>query len=108
MIKIYDPKEIAGTTEFGGLVKPAFARDNNNEMSCGVFILKPGESLKDYESHASDEIFYIASGSLTVLSKDSGAVTVQKGQIARIPKTIVHLSKNEGDTETVVFWCNRD
>ena len=107
-MKLYNPAEIAGTAEFGGLIKPVIQKDAQIEMSCGTFELKPGESLNDYESHASDEIFYIIAGTLTVDSKSTGTVTASEGQIVRIPKDEMHLSKNRADKNAVVFWINRD
>lgn len=105
---VFDTLAVKGTTEFGGLVRPVVARADGAELSCGTFELDPGESLKDFESHNSDEIFYIAAGTLTVLSKTSEPVTAREGQIVRIPRGEVHLSKNDGDRKAVVFWCNRD
>lgn len=105
---LFDTASIKGTTEFGGLVRPVIARAADVEMSCGTFELKPGESLNDFESHNSDEIFYIASGTLTVLSKTSEPIAAHEGQIVRIPKGEIHLSKNTGNKAVVVFWCNRD
>jgi quercetin dioxygenase-like cupin family protein len=105
---LFDTIAIKGTTEFGGLVRPVIAKTADVEMSCGTFELKPGESLNDFESHNSDEIFYIASGTLTVLSKTCDPILAREGQIVRIPKGEIHLSKNDGDKSVIVFWCNRD
>jgi quercetin dioxygenase-like cupin family protein len=105
---LFDTASTEGTEEFGGLVKIAVARTMGAELSCGTFELMPGESLKDFESHKSDELFYIVLGTLTVLSKTQEPVTAREGQIVHIPKGEVHLSKNGGDKKAVVFWCNRD
>lgn len=107
-MKLYDPEKVAGTGEFGGLVKPVIMKDSQTEMSCGTFELKPGESLNDYESHGSDEIFYIIAGTLSVDSKSTGTVTASAGQVVHIPKNEIHLSKNMSDQKAVVFWINRD
>ena len=105
---LYNLNQIEGTGEYGGLVKQAFVKNDKNEMNCGIFVLQPGESLKEFEKHESDEVFYIASGCLTVLLKQSDTLEAQAGQIVLIPKNEWHLSKNLGSTDTVVFWCNRD
>lgn len=106
-MKLYNLDEVTGTRDFGGLVKPVISRVGS-EMACGTFELTPGESLKDFESHNSDEIFFIASGTLTVLSKSSDTITATAGQIVLIPRGEIHLSRNDGKEKAIVFWCNRD
>ena len=107
-MKVFNPIEIEGTLEYGGVVKPALSVDNGAEMSCGTLTLRPGEVMKDFESHGSDEIFFIASGELKVAAKEGEGVSAKAGQIVHLPKGEWHLSSNPGNTDTVLFWVNRD
>ena len=107
-MKAYNPQTIEGTLEYGGVVKGVLSVSSGAEMSCGTLSLKPGESMKELEKHASDEIFYIVSGELKVAAKEGEGVTARQGQIVHLPKGEWHLSSNPGKTETVLFWVNRD
>ena len=107
-MKVFKPNEIDGTLEYGGVVKPAFSVGDAAEMSCGTLTLKPGEVMKEFESHGSDEIFFIASGELKVAAKEGEGVSAKSGQIVHLPKGEWHLSSNPGNTDTVLFWVNRD
>jgi hypothetical protein len=53
-MKVFKPAETEGTLEFGGVVRPALSVADGAEMSCGTLTLKPGEVMKDFESHGSD------------------------------------------------------
>ncbi len=106
-MKVYNPNEIEGTLEFGGVVKPALSM-KEAEMSCGTLTLKPGEVMKEFESHGSDEIFFVAAGELKVAAKEGKGVTAKAGEIVHLPKGEWHLSSNPGSTDTVLFWVNRD
>lgn len=107
-MKVLRPYETEGTTQYGGVVRPALGADGIVELSCGTLTLKPGESMKEIEKHNSDEIFYIAAGELSVVGKDGIAMRAKSGEIVYLPKGEWHLSSNPGLVQTVLFWVNRD
>lgn len=108
-MKVFRPEETEGTTDFGGVVRPVLAAGRGGaELSCGTLTLKPGEVMKDFENHKSDEIFLIMAGEIKVEAKEGEGVFAKAGQIVYLPKGEWHLSSNPGSSETVLFWLNRD
>ena len=107
-MEVFNQDKYQGTKEFGGLVKIIMSKDDDKEMSCGIFALEPGCSLNEFESHRSDEIFYIINGSLTIETTEDKRVYAEKGEIVWIPKEQLHLSRNLGTEKLMVFWCNRE
>jgi quercetin dioxygenase-like cupin family protein len=107
-MKVYNLDGIEGTTEYGGIVKQALAIGDGAQMSCGTLTLKPGETMKEFENHRSDEIFFIAAGELKIEAKQGTDINARQGQIVHIPKEEWHLSGNSRETDTVLFWVNRD
>lgn len=107
-MKAYNLEGIEGTLEYGGIVKQALAIGDSAQMSCGTLTLRPGESMKEFENHRSDEIFFIASGELKIEARQGENVSAHQGQIVHIPKEEWHLSSNPGHADTVLFWINRD
>ena len=101
---IFQVSEMTGTTEFGGTVKIAVSAETPSNLSSGVFILQPGQALIP-DIHNSDEIFYVASGTLTLRDGDrTEEHQVRAGNMVRIPKGIVHLSSNESSDDVVIVW----
>ena len=107
-MEVYEPNQIKGTLEYGGLVRPVLSVADGGEISCGTLLLKPGEVMKDFEKHSSDEIFFIILGELKVEDKEGNSVSAKAGQIVYLPNGEWHLSSNPGKTDTVLFWVNRD
>lgn len=111
MISTYDPGSFAGTTEYGGLVKMLVSTEESN-LRAGTFRLKPGEALVP-DVHDSDEVFYVMEGELHLRARDGdeGARDgdeehhLRQGQVALIPRQVVHLSSNRSDQDVEVFWC---
>jgi mannose-6-phosphate isomerase-like protein (cupin superfamily) len=108
IMKVFSMAEVEGTLEYGGIVRQALKAGQGAEMSCGTLVLKPGEVMKDFESHGSDEIFFIAAGELKIARKQGEDVFVGQGQIVHLPKGEWHWSSNPGKTDTLLFWVNRD
>ena len=104
-MEVYDLDSIAGTREYGGIVKIIVNQDIASDLMSGVFSLAPGEALVP-DIHDSDEVFYVISGELT-LRDDKGQENhkVKEGQMARIPKRQAHLSSNEGHEDVHIFWA---
>lgn len=107
-MQVYQPALSEGTTQYGGVVRAAFAAGDGVEMSCGTLTLKPGEAMKEIEKHNSDEIFFIASGMLQIAGADGKNITAKAGEIVHLPVGEWHLSSNPGTTDTILFWVNRD
>jgi mannose-6-phosphate isomerase-like protein (cupin superfamily) len=107
-MKVFNMAEIEGTLEYGGIVRQTLKAGQGAEMSCGTLVLKPGEVMKDFESHGSDEIFYIAAGELKIARKQGEDVFAVQGQVVHLPKGEWHWSSNPGKEETLLFWVNRD
>ena len=107
-MKVFNLTEIEATPEYGGIVRQALKAGHGAEMSCGTLVLKPGEIMKDFESHGSDEIFFIAAGELLIKRKQDEDIIASQGQIVHLPKGEWHWSSNPGKTETLLFWVNRD
>ena len=107
-MKVYQPANTEGTTQYGGIVRTLFGVGDGAEMSCGTLTLRPGEAMKEIEKHNSDEIFFIASGELKVAGQDGKFVSAKAGEIVYLPMGEWHLSSNTGTTDTVLFWVNRD
>lgn len=107
-MKVFNLDGIEGTLEYGGIVKQALAVGEGAEMSCGTLTLRPGEIMKEFENHRSDEIFFIVSGELKIEAKQGEDINAGQGQIVHIPKEEWHLSSNPGKADTVLFWVNRD
>ena len=107
-MKVYRPSELEGTTQYGGVVRPALCAGNGAELSCGTLTLQPGESMKEIEKHQSDEIFFLASGELKIAGEDGSSIRAKAGEIVHLPAGEWHLSSNPGSTQTVLFWVNRD
>lgn len=107
-MKVYQPAEMEGTTQYGGVVRMALGIGEDAELSCGTLTLKPGEAMKEIEKHNSDEIFFVASGQLQIAGQDGMRVSASAGEIVHLPMGEWHLSSNPGTTDTVLFWVNRD
>lgn len=107
-MKVLKPSQTEGTTQYGGVVRPALSAADGVELSCGTLTLQPNESMKEIEKHGSDEIFFIASGELKVAGSDGASIRAKAGEIVYLPKGEWHLSSNPGSTQTVLFWVNRD
>lgn len=104
MISTYDPGSFAGTTEYGGLVKMLVSTEASN-LRAGTFRLKPGEALVP-DVHDSDEVFYVMEGELHLRARDGDEeYLLRRGQVALIPRQVVHLSSNRSDQDVEVFWC---
>ncbi len=107
-MKVYNMDDIQGTPEYGGIVKQALSVESGAQMSCGTLTLRPKESMKEIENHRTDEIFFIASGELKIETKNGEGIYARQGQVVHIPREEWHLSSNPGNSETVLFWVNRD
>ena len=99
------PDNVDGTTEYGGNVKIMVSKAIGSQLNSGIFSLAPSEALvKDL--HQNDEVFYIIDGTLTIDSPGQDTVTAKAGEMVLISKEEVHFSKNIGDQEAKIFWCN--
>jgi mannose-6-phosphate isomerase-like protein (cupin superfamily) len=104
-VKVFEPKEIEGTKEYGGIVKFIVSKENCPDLSAGFTILEPGESLNSEEIHEiQDEVFYVVSGTLTIFSSGKKYLTAKKGQIVLVPRKFPHHSKNLGTEKLVFLW----
>ena len=63
--------------------------------------LAPG-AASGRHSHPGDEALYVMEGAMTLEYDDKPAVTVQAGQSAYNPPTLVHNAKNAGTTPVKV------
>lgn len=105
-MKLVKPALDPGTTEYGGVVKISITDKDSPLFCAGVFILKPGESLP-MESHKTDEMFYVITGTLSVTNSDKGeSYTVSAGEIFLISAGEMHLSENNTGSDVEVFWTN--
>ena len=50
-----------------------------------------------------DELFFVLKGELTIQLRDETDITLQKGELAVIPKGVEHRPKSLGDTYILMF-----
>ena len=101
-MKVYQPENIKGTKEYGGLVK--FIIEDSPDYTVGQFMLNKGEGLGP-ESHNNDEFFYVISGSVKVDDVDNNTShAVGAGEVFIIKKNEVHRTINANEEAAVVLW----